>query len=224
MTIASIKITSSPVYALNSLCERNRIPYLHIQQTGMGRHGTDKNYVDTRLTHCKLAIVESLETLETYFQSMLEQKVHWAILVRGSELEASEHSLPYCMEAYLSWVVDLLNDLGTVSKYPVKKLQTNKNNSYLSQVLTDLYRIKPKEERPFDTVFAYLAGKRKFPKNLPPYLVKSLKEAEPIRTAVLDCEQNYDIVNVRAVAKRHKMDVFDINYTLARNGLLPGKE
>ena len=219
MTIATIRITSSPMYDLNSLCERNNIPYLHIQATDVGK------YLETVLTPNKLVIVESLATLKLYFDSMNEQKVSWGVVVRGSELEASEHKLAYCQSAYRSWIMGVLTDTAKpVTEYPEKKLQTNKNNSFLSQVLTDLYRIKPKEERPFNTVFAYLAGKLKFPKNLPPYLVKSLKLAEAIRTAVLDLNGDYSIENVRAVAKKHKMDVFDINYTLAKTGLLPDKK
>jgi hypothetical protein len=191
----------------------------------IGRYGTDKEYVDTVITPNKLVIVESLSTLETYFRSMRDQKVNWSILVRGSELEASEHKLAYCMTAYKSWVMDsLLINYAEVRKFPKKKSQENKNNSYLSQVLTDLYRIKPKEDRPFTEVFAYLAGKRGLPKGLPEYLVRSLKEAVPIRDAVISLGGNYDIVSVRAVAKRNKMDVFDINYTLARNSLLPDKK
>lgn len=225
MTIATIRITSSPMYDLNSLCERNNIPYMHIQATDVGKYGTPRKYVETLLTPNKLVIVESLSTLKLYFDSMNEQKVSWGVIVRGSELEATEHRLAYCQVAYKSWLMAVLTDTSPpVTTYPEKKLQANKNNSYLSQVLTDLYRIKPKEDRPFGSVFAYLAGKLKFPKNLPPYLVKSLKMAEAIRIAVSDLNGDYSIENVRAVAKKHKMDVFDINYTLAKTGLLPDKK
>lgn len=219
-------MTSTPMYNLNSTCERNNIPYMHVQLGSIGRYGTDKDYVDTVLTPNRLAIVESLSTLEAYFDSMVAQKVLWSVLVRGSELEASEHKLSYCSEAYKSWITSALVAKGEdlIKKYPKKKAQANKNNSYLSQVLTDLYRVKPKESRPFTPVFAYLAGKKPFPKGLPAYLVKSLNAAEPIRTAVLELREDYSIVKVRAIAKKHKMDVFDINYTLARTGLLPNKK
>ena len=225
MTIVTIRMTSTPMDTLNSVCARNNIPYLHVQLNLIGRYGTEKQYVDTMLTPNRLAIVESLSTLDAYFESLASQKALWAVVVRGSELEASEHKLPYCSEIYKSWLTDsLVASAAPITKYPKKRAQANKNNSYLSQVLTDLYRVKPKEARPFTAVFSYLAGKKPFPKGLPPYLVRSLTAAEPIRTAVLDLKGNYAIVSVRAVAKKHKMDVFDINYTLARTGLLPNKK
>lgn len=225
MTIATIRITSSPMYELNSLCERNKIPYMHLQAQDASRHGIPKKYVETMLTPNKLVIVESLATLKLYFDSMCEQKVLWGVVVRGSELEATEHKLAYCQVAHRGWIADVLTDVSVaVTAYPEKKLQANKNNSYLSQVLTDLYRIKPKEERPFTEVFSYLAGKLKFPSNLPSYLVKSLTKAEAIRTAIKDLAGNYSIESVRAVAKKHSMDVFDINYTLAKTGLLPDRK
>lgn len=224
MTITTVRMTSTPMYELNTLCEINHIPYMHVQITGIGRYGTTKDYVDTLLIPNKLVIVESLSTLALYFDSMLEQKVLWSVIVRGSELEAAEHGLAYALSAYTSWIVNSLLAKTQVLEFPVKQKQVNKNNSYLSQVLTDLYRVKPKEARPFDVVFEYLAGKRKFPKNLPEYLIKSLKAAEPIRTAVLALQNDYSIECVRAIAKLHQMDVFDINYTLARNGLLPNSK
>ena len=225
MTITTIKLTSTPMYVLNSLCERHNIPYVHLQITGIGKYGTAKSYVDTVLTPNRLVIAESLSSLESYFDSMLTQTVNWAVIVRGSELEAAEHRLAYAMDAYPSWITNSLITLNScITEFPVKQKQANKNNSYLSQVLTDLYRVKPKEARPFGPVFEYLAGVRKFPKGLPDYLVKSLTTAEPIRTAVLSLAGDCSIEAVRIASKVMNMDVFDINYTLARNGLLPNSK
>jgi hypothetical protein len=222
MTIAAIRITASPVYDMNILCERTGIPYLYVQDGILERFGTDKDYVDTVLTPNRLAIVSSMAVLENYFASMVEQKVSWIILVRGSEEEANEYGLAYCAKVYKSWLLNSLTlEIGSIKKFPAKKLIANKNKSYLSQILTDLYRIKPKEARPFTQVFSYLSGTGKLPRNLPPYLVKSIKEAESVRVAIQELEKDYSIITIRAIAKKHKMDVFDLNYTLARSGLLP---
>jgi hypothetical protein len=90
------------------------------------------------------------------------------------------------------------------------------NKTFLGALLTELYKIQPKESRPFYEVFSFLASK------VPKFdtgntkLREAVAGAQPLRVAISELGQDKSIENIRKIAKKHQVDVFDINYTLAK--------
>jgi hypothetical protein len=92
-----------------------------------------------------------------------------------------------------------------------------------NKVITNLYRI-PTATRPGVAVFDHLAGlTSRIPQEWPKYLVDAVKKASPLRTAIKALVDPQSLEERKASAKAIGADVFDINFILAKAGILDTK-
>lgn len=213
--IHDVRFTASPAYEIHAICEKAGIPYAHI---------TPKTRSRTRIGESsflpnRMAYFSDVSSLEANWVGLVESQTHWSIIVYASEEEASEFSVPYSSEASIDWVLQsLMNERDLVDKM-TRRVQKNANKTYLSSVLTELYKIQPKEERPFTDVFKYLSGVSKGFHSERLGLMAAVKSAKPIRRAIKELKKDRSIANIRKVAKEMHIDTFEINYTLAKGKL-----
>lgn len=212
MTIRDIRFTASPAYAIHALCVSLGIPYSRLSDTGHTRKAVNRGtFVPNHLGY-----IDSVALLADNWDAISTSESNWSLVVHASETEASELNFPYASVAHRDWLFQGLVAIQFIDKLP-KKNSKNANATYLSSVITELYKIKPKEARPFLEVFRYLSGVTAKPNvDAYPKLGLAVKAALPIRRAIRSLGKDQSLPNRRKVAKELRIDLFEINYTLAK--------
>lgn len=211
MPIKDVRLTSSPAYTVHSVCQTSGISYARLS-----KNTKTISKFGVKTLRNSLAYVDSLAVLFSLEDSLIESKNDWCVVVNGSEQEASEIGCAYAESVNGMWLASGLSSATDFRLVRTKK-KTNVNVTYLSPIITELYKIVPKDKRPVTQVFRYLAGIDKsldvsFPEKLQTYL----KQAKPLRQAIESLKKDFKIENVRKIAKERKIDVFEINYVIAK--------
>lgn len=212
--ILDVRFTSSAAYEVHNICAATGLPYGRLTALAMTRYAHD---MGTQVPN-RLLYVESVSILLKNWEALTVSNTRWSIVVNASEDEAGELDVPYSPRATQEWIVSsLILDVPVTNLIRVSK-EPKMNATYLNLVITELYKIQPKEARPFPAVFKFLAGatSKLDTTDMPAGLVKAVENAEPLRLAIASIEDPEDIVQIRAIAKEARMDVFEINYTLAK--------
>lgn len=212
--IFDVRFTSSAAYEVHNICATCGIPYGRLTALAMTRYPHD---TVTQVPN-KLLYVESVSVLLKNWEKLTKSATRWSVVVHAAEDEAGELDVPYSPRATQEWIVSsLILDQPVTNLIRVSK-EPKMNATYLTPIITELYKIQPKESRPFPAVFKYLAGSvsKIDTRDMPPGLVKAVGNAEPLRLAIESIRDTTNIVEIRSVAKEARMDVFEINYTLAK--------
>ena len=214
--IYDVRVTASPAYEIHAICAKAGIPYTRITESGHTKSSiTRSSFVTNRL-----AYLNSVAILEEHWAGLVASTTSWSVVVRASEEEAAELNFPYSERSHISWILRGLMSEASLIRTLTKVVAVNANRSYLSSVITELYRIQPKEARPFREVFRYLAGESAFlAEDIRPSLALAVKGALPIRRAVKALKKDRSIENKRRIAKLLSIDLFEINYTLAKGSV-----
>lgn len=213
--IYNVRLTASPAYEIHSLCSKAGIPYVRVTEAGHSKTLINRSTFVTN----KLAYLSSVAVLEEHWESLVASTIPWTLVVRASEEEASEMRFPYSERAHTSWILRGLMSEKTLVRTLTKVPVVNANVSYLGSVITELYRIQPKEARPFREVFRYLSGDSAKVDVDRPNLALAIKNALPVRRAIKALKKDRSIENKRRIAKAFKIDIFEINYTLAKGSV-----
>lgn len=212
--ILDVRFTSSAAYEVHNICATAGLPYARLTAIAKSRYRHD---FGTQVPNI-LIYVESVALLLKNWESLQKSVTRWSAVVNASEDEAGELDVPYSPRATQSWIVSsLILDVPVTNLIRVSK-EPKMNTTYLTPIITELYKIQPKESRPFSAVFKFLAGAstKLDTTDMPASLIRAVANAEPLRLAIDSIEDTADIVQIRAVAKDSSMDVFEINYTLAK--------
>ena len=212
--IFDVRFTSSAAYEVHNLCATCGIPYGRLTALAMTRYPHD---ITSQLPN-KLLYVESVSILLKNWDKLTGSATRWSVVVHAAEDEAGELDVPYSPRATQDWIVSsLILDRPVTNLIRVSK-EPKMNTTYLTPIITELYKIQPKEARPFPAVFKFLAGSvsKLDTSDMPPGLIRAVANAEPLRLAIESIKDTTDIVQIRSVAKDASMDVFEINYTLAK--------
>lgn len=214
--IYDVRVTAAPAYELHRTCVTLGIPYVHLRSRYSGGGVNHRKISRTTFVPNRLVYVDSLELLEEHWAELVSSSNPWSVVVHASEEEASELMWPYAEVARSSWVLNGLMTCGQLVETITRVEQGNANATYLSSVITELYKVQPKEERPFLQVFRYLSGVTSRFDTDRPGLRKAVKAAYPIRKAIKSLGKDRTMPAIRLAAKAHGIDIFEINYTLAR--------
>ena len=213
--IHDVRLTASPAYEIHAICTLAGIPYAHVTESRSSKASIHQ----TSFMPNKLAYVGSVEILEQNWEGFVDSATPWSIVVHASAEEAGELSLPYAERAHRGWIFQGLLSTSQLVKVMTRKAVKNANKTYLSAVITELYKIQPKEDRPFMLVFRYLAGVTNSVDLDRPGLALAVKAARPIRRAIKALGKDRTMPNIRRVAKALRIDTFEINYTLAKGSV-----
>ncbi len=213
--IVSIAVTSDLRFTIHELCKNLGISYAEFNSKGKVKHeNTLSSFVPNKLLY-----VDSMLLALKIFEGVKDSKLHWSILINASELEASEYNLPYLKEVSRASLLNLLTAADDYQSLVRRKDKTAVIPTYLSKIITELYKL-PKDQRPAKLIYELVTGKRKrIPTAFPDSLVLAVKQAGPLTAAILAATATTETPSkeeVRRVAKEHIVDIFEINYCLAK--------
>lgn len=212
--ICDVRFTSSAAYEVHNICVNAGLPYARLTPQARTRytHALGSHVPNT------LLYVEDVSTLLKNWEALASSQTRWAIVVHAGEDEATEFDVAYTPRATSFWIISSLIAENAVEELKRVSKEPKMNVTYLTPILTELYKIQPKEARPFATVFKYLAGvtQKIDHSQLSPGLSRAVTNAEPLRKTIKTIKDRSDIIEIRAVAKNARLDVFEINYTLAK--------